>query len=90
MPDNNPDGTGSNKRASKRRSIAIIAAVLAIDYATILRIEIFSEVENGESFLEAVTQGNLYLTAIGILISVVGVALIIYLLAGQKRDRGGA
>ena len=67
--------------------IAVIAAVLAIDYATILRIEIFSEVDDGKSFLEAVTQGNPYLTAIGILISIVGVAWIIYLLAGHNRSR---
>ncbi len=84
---NRPRGTGNGKPGRKRWLIAAILAVLALDYATIMRVEIFDEVKSGKSFLEAVMHGNLHLTALGILVSIVGVAWIIYLLAGHNRDR---
>ena len=89
MTEGSPGESASGRNKSRRWPIAIIAAVLAVDYATILRIEIFAEIKNGKSFLEAVTEGNPYLGAIGILISIVGVAWIMYLLAGQGRGSGG-
>ncbi len=75
--------------AGKSRAwlIAVIAVVLAIDYATIIRIEIFSEIRNGKTALQAVTEGNLVLTLVGITISVIGVAWILYLLLGKSVTR---
>ncbi len=89
MSNDSAGGAGNNKPASTRWLIAVIAGVLAIDYATILRVEIFNEVKTGKTWLEAVMHGNIFLTAVGISISVIGVAWILYLLIGQKRDHSG-
>lgn len=68
-----------------RRWLALaIVAALAIDYATILRVEIFAEMRAGRSFADALMHGNRALTAIGVAISVVGVAAILYLLFGRR------
>ena len=71
----------------KRWLIACVVSVLIVDYATILRIEIFDEIGNGRTALEAVTQGNLLLTFLGIIISVLGVALILYLLLNKGNEQ---
>ena len=76
MDDGN-NNTGN--KGSGTWQIVFILAVLIIDYATILRIEIFDEMNNGRSALDAVTQGNLVLTSIGIIISVLGFAWIFYI-----------
>lgn len=78
-----------NQRNRKPRSpvwlTVVIVIAIAIDYATIMRVEIFDEVKSGKSFLQAVNEGDLVLTAIGITISVVGVAWIFYLWVNPKR-----
>ncbi len=71
-------------RKGRRWLVLAIVAALAIDYATILRVEIFAEMRAGRSFAEALTHGNVALTAIGVAISVVGVAAILYLLFGRR------
>ena len=82
-----------NQRNRKPRSpvclTVIIVIALAIDYATIMRVEIFDEVKSGKSYLQAITEGDLVLTAIGISISVVGVAWIFYLWINPKRSASG-
>jgi hypothetical protein len=83
----NPEEFEIKKSSNRTWLIIWIIAVLAVDYATILRIEIFSEVKNGKSVVEAVMHGNVFLTAVGILISVVGVAWVVYLAAGKNNGK---
>ena len=81
----NPDKSKSAGNRRKFLLIAAIAVVLVIDYMTILRVEIFEEWRNGKPALDAVLEGNLPLTLLGITISVVGVAVILTLLTGNRQ-----
>ncbi len=86
MNDGNDPGSSPSGRPRRRGWLIVgLLALLALDYATLLRIEIFDEVTQGKSFLDAVVDGNPYLTALGIGISVVVVAWILYLLTGRAR-----
>lgn len=71
-------------QGGRRWLLLAIVAALAIDYATILRIEIFAEMRAGRGFVDALMHGNVVLTAIGVTISVVGVAAILYLAFGRR------
>lgn len=71
-------------QGGRRWLLLAIVAALAIDYATILRIEIFAEMRAGRGFVDALMHGNGVLTAIGVTISVVGVAAILYLAFGRR------
>lgn len=71
--------------ATKKWQALCIVGVLAINYATILRTEIFAEMRNGASVVEAVSQGDLPLTIFGILVSVVGVAWLLHLAFGKTQ-----
>lgn len=75
----------TNNRATKKWQALCIVGVLAINYATILRTEIFAEMRTGASVVEAVTQGDLPLTIFGILVSVVGFAWLLHLLFGKTK-----
>lgn len=75
---------GRTRVKPRRWLMLAVVAALAIDYATILRIEIFAEMRAGRSFVEALTHGNAMLTGIGVLISVAGVAAILYLAFGRR------
>ena len=69
-----------------------VFAVLVLDYTVVLRAEIFEEMRQGRSLLEAIVEGNTTLALLGIFASVVGVALILYLLFGpmaSKKEPGG-
>ncbi len=80
-----PPGRGAQTPGKRRRWLILaIVAALAIDYATILRIEIFAEMRAGRSFIEALAHGNALLTGIGLLISIVGVAAVLYLVFGRR------
>lgn len=80
-----PPGRGAQNPGNRRRwLIPVIVAALAIDYATILRIEIFAEMRAGRSFIEALAHGNAWLTGFGVLISIVGVAAVLYLVFGRR------
>ena len=68
----------------RRWLLLAIVAALAIDYATILRVEIFAEMRAGRDFGAALMHGNVVLTAIGIAISLLGVAAILYLAFGRR------
>ncbi len=71
-------------QSGRRWLLLAIVAALAIDYATILRIEIFAEMRAGRGFVDALMHGNGVLTAIGVAISVIGVAAILYLAFGRR------
>ncbi len=71
-------------QSGRRWLLLAIVAALTIDYATILRIEIFAEMRAGRGFVDALMHGNGVLTAIGVAISVIGVAAILYLAFGRR------
>lgn len=71
-------------QSGRRWLLLAIVAALAIDYATILRIEIFAEMRAGRGFVDALMHGNGVRTAIGVAISVIGVAAILYLAFGRR------
>lgn len=75
------------RRIPKSWRVALILLLLAVDYATILRVELFNEMAGGKTFLEAVLHGNPYLTALGIAISVIGCAWLIMLIIQPRAER---